>query len=309
MYRRPFATVIALAITLVPSGARATSPFEDPYDLPDAPRSLSLPELTHPDFEWTSTTSLGSIAGPARKVPETLERLGAEFPLGSRRRWYAGAAYEVAYGSPLTEDAGATIVGGNPEVYIRTVWASRTGIAFGGGLGLLLPFASYARAGQGADVASAATSLQPWDAAYFRVGAFTARPYFDVRDLIGPVVIQFRQSFDWSMDTKDLGNRNWSAASTLYFGWLATPILGVGLEATEYYLIDADVPDDRRAKTIVTPHIRFFTPGIQPAIGVFAGFGSPLDPAAGSVWGARFALTFVWDPSRPFFRVLQINSP
>jgi hypothetical protein len=72
-------------------------------------------------------------------------------------------------------------------------------------------------------------------------------------------------------------------------------------------LIDADVPDANRAKTIIAPNIRFLTPGIQPALGAFVGLGSPLVQGAETVWGARFALTFVWDPRKPFFRVLQLE--
>ena len=34
--------------------------------------------------------------------------------------------------------------------------------------------------------------------------------------------------------------------------------------------------------------------------------GIPLDTVAQSVWGLRFALTFVWDPRRPFFRALDL---
>jgi hypothetical protein len=40
-------------------------------------------------------------------------------------------------------------------------------------------------------------------------------------------------------------------------------------------------------------------------LGAFVGVTSPLDPAATSVWGVRLALTFVWDPRRPFFRALD----
>ncbi|MGO8998420.1 MAG: hypothetical protein ACLQVI_34300, partial [Polyangiaceae bacterium] len=44
------------------SVARADSSVADPYRLPDAPRALSLPELTHPGIEWTTTTAIGALA-------------------------------------------------------------------------------------------------------------------------------------------------------------------------------------------------------------------------------------------------------
>ena len=54
----------------------------------------------------------------------------------------------------------------------------------------------------------------------------------------------------------------------------STPIVGLGLETTEYYLVDADVADSQRAKVVVAPNVRFLTPGIQPAIGAFVGVGT-----------------------------------
>jgi hypothetical protein len=290
--------------------ARADSPLAHPYDLPEAPRSLSLPELTHPDVEWTATTSIGGVGHNGHESPELMERLAIEVPVGLRR-WFVGLAYEAADGEPIAAPGGTSFVGGNLELYGRTVWATPTGLAFGAGLGILPPIATFTpdSPGGGGDVALAAGSLTPGDYAYFRVGVLTARPFVDVRDLFGPFVVQFRQSFDWSFETRDFTNSGVSSASTFYFGWLASRLVGVGFEATEYYLIDAEVPDDQREKIVVSPSVRFVTPGIQPAVGAFVGIGSPLAPTADSVWGLRFALTFVWDPRRPFFKAIDALSP
>jgi len=297
----------ALCALLVSERARAddTSIVRDPYELPDAPRSLSLPELTHPGLEWTSTTAIGAVHTSGHDAPEMLERLGIEAPIGPRR-WYVGLAYEAGYGTPVTEPGGGSVVGGNLELYGRTVWATRTGLAFGGGVGILPPVATFSSGTTGSDVALSAISLQPWDYAYFRTGVLTARPFVDMRSLFGRFAVQFRQSFDFSIDIHDVTQRDVAAATTVYLGWLAAPIVGVGLETTEYYLVDASVADNQRAKVVVAPNVRFLTPGIQPAIGAFVGVGTPLQSAADSVWGLRFALTFVWDPSRPFFRALQL---
>jgi hypothetical protein len=285
--------------------AHADQPLADPYELPDAPRSLTLPELTHPDIEWTTTTTTGAVTAGGSTSPEVLERIGVELPIAARR-WFAGVAYEVADGPPIAKSGSAAFVGGNAEIYGRTVWATRTGLAFGGGLGIIPPIATFTRDGGGGDIALAAISLQPWDYAYFQVGAFTAHPFIDVRDLFGRFVVQFRQSFNWYIQVHQTSQNGTSAASSLYLGWIATPVLGIGLDATEFYRIDASIPDDKRANIIVAPNIRFLTPGIQPAIGAFVGIGSPLDTVAQSVWGLRFALTFVWDPRRPFFRALDL---
>jgi len=295
----------AVAWLACSASALADHPLTDPYELPDAPRSLALPELTHPDFEWTATTSLGSVASSQRRETEGLERLGVEVPV-TARRWFVGMAYEVAEGPPIATPGPSSIVGGNVELYGRTVWATRTGLAFGGGLGILPPIATFTRNAGGGDTALAAISMQPWDYSYFRVGELTFRPFVDVRDLFGRFVVQFRMALDWSVQTAAMSQSDVSATASVYLGFIATPILGLGLEGTEFYRISAPlVSDNQRANVLVTPSLRLLTPGIQPALGVFFGIGSPLDASATSVWGARLALTFVWDPRRPFFRALD----
>ena len=295
---------VAVAAITCSGVAEADQPIADPYELPDAPRSLALPELTHPDIEWTATTSVGGVASERRTGPEALERLGVEVPIASRR-WFAGIAYEAAEGPPITAPGASSVVGGNLELYGRTVWATRTGLAFGGGFGIIPPIATFTPNVGGGDTALAAISMQPWDYSYFRFGALTFRPFVDVRDLFGRFVVQFRMGLDWSVQTHDTSDNDVSATASVYLGFIATPILGLGLEATEYYRIDAPIPDDQRATVLVTPSVRLLTPGIQPALGAFVGVTSPLDPAATSVWGVRLAVTFVWDPRRPFFRALD----
>jgi hypothetical protein len=290
------ASVAALLASLAwPRAARADSPMNDPYDLPDAPRSLSLPELTHPDVEWTTTTTIGKVTTPSRAATEVLERLGVELPLG-HRRWFFGAAYEAAYGAPLTTTQAPTGAGGDVEAYVRTVWATRTGLAFGGGLGFLPPIATFDHGTRREDVATSAASLVPTDAAYFASGVFTLRAFVDVRDLFGPFVIQFRESFESATQVHDTTDHALAAASTLYAGWLATPLVGLGVEANEYYPLDSGISDASRGKVVLAASARFVGRELQPAIGVFTGLGSPLAWWADSVWGARLSLTLVWDP-------------
>jgi hypothetical protein len=311
MHGRAFTLTAAVCSLLSFGSARssaAADQIRDPYELPDAPRALSLPELTHPGIEWTTTTAIGALALHGNNAPEILERVGAEAPIGPRR-WYVGLAYEAGYGPPATQSGPASFVGGNLELYGRTVWATQTGLAFGGGVGILPPVATFSSGTNGSDVALAAISLQPWDYAYFRTGVLTARPFVDMRTLFGRFVVQLRQSFDFSINVHDISQRDVAAATTVYLGWLAASMVGVGLETTEYYLVDADVPDNQRAKVVVAPNIRFLTPGIQPAVGAFLGVGTPLASGAENVWGLRFALTFVWDPGRPFLGALELLRP
>ncbi len=284
---------LGLLAALTASPALGDEPMiVDPYELPDAPRALSLPELTHAGIEWTTTTAVGQVVSSGHAPFQGLERLGVEAPLGPRR-WYVGLVYEAGYGVPVTSNTAPGFVSGNLELYGRTVWATHTGLAFGAGLGILPPIAVGS-----SDAALAAVSLQPWDYAFFRVGVFTVRPSVDVRDLTGPFVIQFRQAFDFSVDVTGItsASSDASSTSTLYLGWLAAPFLGLGLEATEYYLISENVADSQRAKVFLAPNVRFLSHTIQPALGAFVDLGTPLSAAGETVWGFRFALSYVWEP-------------
>src|ERR1700691_4214581 len=116
MHGRRMLTLTLAPCALAPATARADQPGADPYTLPDAPRSLSLPELTHPGMEWTTTTAIGALTTPGRESPALLERIGVETTLGPRR-WYVGVAYEAGYGAPVAEPGPASAVGGNFELY------------------------------------------------------------------------------------------------------------------------------------------------------------------------------------------------
>src|SRR5439155_11314395 len=138
--------------------------------------------------------------------------------------------------------------------------------------------ATFRRNGPAGDVALAAASLQPWDYAFFHQGVLTVRAFVHVRDLWGNFVIQFRQSFDWSAQVSDPGDSGVSAASTLYLGYLVTPSLGAGIEASEFYFVDDVVPDNRRAHFVIAPSVRLITRLVQPALSAFTSVGYPLYP-------------------------------
>src|SRR5258706_1069522 len=114
--------LVRVATACAPAGlwartARATSTSDDPYDLPDAPRSIELPELTHPDVEWTSVSSIGGVAKTdplkgGHTTPAFTQRIAPEVPIASRR-WFAGATYEFAGGTPVRSRGPACLVGGH----------------------------------------------------------------------------------------------------------------------------------------------------------------------------------------------------
>lgn len=279
----------------IPSIARAQSqPFDDPYDVPSAPRPPTLPELTHSEIEGTLETTAGAI------VPQPgglwthayTQRFNVEVPL-ALRRWYVGATYEVAAGGTVNS---FEAFGSNLQLDGRTLWATKTGLGFGGGMSLVLPTATYGPNGPGAIVALNSATLRPWDVTLFAQGVYAVRPYIDVRALLGPFIAQFRQGIDMTVPPTEIGNRNLYAMTGFYFGWRATDLLAVGLEAFEEYAIAVTgVGDGSRSAIVVSPNIRVSLPWVQPAISMFTNVGNPLYGATGSIWGFRFAFTVVYD--------------
>lgn len=289
-----------VAAFCLPRASRAADPFEDPYDLPDAPRPPTLPELTHKDIEGTLEFTFGTlVADRAREGPlagnarSFIQRTNVEVPLASRR-FFVGTTYEFAAGEP--PGGGRTkLVGGNLELYGRTVWAVRTGLAFGGGLGIVAPTASFAEGSPAAGVAESATDLRPWDPPFFQ-NNMAFRPFVDVRALDGDFVIQFRQGLDYAPRARHPSYLTLSALVALYVGYRVARVVGLGLEAFEYYVIDGRVDDAARAQFVVSPSVRLMTRYLQPSLSAFANVGSPISPRLDGSWGLRLAFTVVWDP-------------
>lgn len=293
--RPRLAGLVAFAVAGAPSVVLAGGAvFNDPYDVPSAPRPPTLPELTHSELEGTLEETAGAI------LPNTggaithafVQRLSVEDPLGLRR-WYVGANYEFAA-------AGGRVVSGNLEIQGRTLWATRTGLAFGGGLGLVFPTASFDTNGPAASTALAAATLRPWDVPFFVPAAIGARPFIDVRAIDGPFVAQFRQSLDLLTTTNAFGTPAIYATVGLYLGIWATRHIAAGLEAFEAYAIDVPgVRDGARAAVVISPNVRLVLPLVEPAISAFTNIGTPLQGASDRIWGFRVAFTLVFDNSGP----------
>lgn len=296
------ACALALTTGSVPALAQV-APFDDPYELPRAPRPPSLPELTHSEIEGTLETTEGAIIPTPGGVRTHayVQRFNVEVPL-ALRRWYVGASYELAAGGTAHS---FEAVGGNLALDGRTLWATATGLAFGGGLSLVLPTASFDPAGSGAIVAQNAATLRPWDVTFFSQGVYGLRPYIDVRLLLGKFIAQFRQGIDLTVAPTQIGDRHFYAMAGLYFGWRATDQVAAGVEAFEEYAIAVPgVSDGARAAFVVSPNVRLSLPWVQPAISLFTNVGTPLYGANESFWGFRLAFTVVYDPSA----VLRVRS-
>jgi hypothetical protein len=253
-----------------------------------------LPELTHSETEGTLETTAGAIlpnngGGIAHAF---VQRFSVEVPLGLRR-WYVGADYEFAA-------AGGRAVSGNLELQGRTLWATRTGLAFGGGLALVVPAAIFGEGSAADQTALDAATLRPWDVAFFTANAIGFRPFVDVRAIDGPFVAQFRQGLDFLTTTSSFGTPVLYATTGLYLGLWATHQVAAGFEAFEAYAIDVpNVVDGQRAAVVVSPSVRLVLPLVEPAISAFTNIGTPLKGANDRIWGFRFAFTLVIEPGKP----------
>jgi hypothetical protein len=295
------AVLAAWAWLMVAAPAYGATPFEDPYDLPEAPRPPTLPELTHRDIEATFESTVGAVYPKAEAAPgwtkgaaEFVQRLNVEVPL-SARRWFVGSTYESTLGADPASGGAAKLVGGNLEAYGRTVWATRTGLAFGGGLGLMIPIARFDQDSPAARIAAAGAAVRPWDFQFFERDALTARPFIDVRLLDGRFVVQFREGLDWSFVRGSATRSSLSAITALYIGYKVGSVVGLGLEAFELYFIEGQAQDSARAFFAVSPSLRLMTPFIQPAFSFVTAVADPLYPQSQNAVAVRLALTVLWD--------------
>ena len=110
--RRRASAGVGATVVLWATCARASDPaeprgFQDPYDLPEAPRPPTLPELTHPGIELTAESTLGVLRPNAEPttglrgsdVGAYVQRFSFEWPI-ALRRFFVGATYEFAAAEP-----------------------------------------------------------------------------------------------------------------------------------------------------------------------------------------------------------------
>jgi len=267
-------------------------------DLPVAPRPPTLPELTHSDGEATAEWTAGAFyprdASTLRgHVPIHVLRLAAEVPI-HHRALFVGGTYEAALGSPATT-RGPFALGGNLEVHGRAVWSTSTGLAFGAGLGLMLPTASIDPNSIDAfSLAQAAIALRPWDHAFFQDGSLAFRPFVDVHDTVGLFLIQFRGALEWTIDVRRGTGQRANSIATLYLALRVTETVALGVEGYQLYIIDAPVADERRAFFAISPSVRMMLPRVQPSVGILRSIGAPYYPATDNTMAMRVGLTLLW---------------
>ncbi len=275
----------------VPGGEEAT----DPYALPDAPAPPTLPDLTHRELAASLESTFASIRAnplpdgtdPGRSFGWT-ERLELEQAL-SLRRWYVGVSEQIALGKSSAGDF--LMVAGNPEVWGRALWASQAGLAYGGGLGVVLP--AVHQGAEGSEVAQSIRVVRPWDYVDFVNDDFIIRPFVDVRGIDGRVMLQLRQGIDW-----DRANGALTSRTTFYIGYRPSDLFGLGLELWEVYLIQAPLSkDDGRAAYAVSPGVRLMTRVLQPAVSFLLPIDRPLFDAVATFWAVRLSMSVVLERS------------
>lgn len=316
--------VLAATASTRPASAQTYDP-RAPENLPDAPSPPSLPDLTHralyASFETTqASVHPNNVNGvPQGRVLGSITRLEGELAIDARRRFFAGVGEEVA----ISGLGSGTLLPSYPELWGRAVWASRAGLAYGGGLGFVLPVFSRPPNTEAAAAARIARVVKPWSFALFSDNTFTARPFLDARIIDGSVTLQLRQSFELQGLVADarLPTRSLVSRTTLYVGYQPIKPLGFGMEVTEVYFISAsrvcvaDVPknaeggpaaagtespcttltDDLRAAFVVSPSVRFLIRDFQPALSAIVPFGQTLLGEARSFWAVRLTIGGVFD--------------
>jgi hypothetical protein len=291
------ATMLLLARSASAQVALPGDELTDPYALPDAPAPPTLPDLTHRGLAASLENTFASIqnATPANEPRPGrsfgwMERLEVEQAL-SIRRWYVGVGEQVALGNPLNE--GFQMVAGNPEVWGRTLWASQAGLAYGGGLGAVLP--AFHHGAGSSTLTQTVAVVRPWDYADFTNGDFILRPFLDVRGIDGRVMLQLRQGIDWDQASGALTSR-----TIFYIGYRPIELFGLGLEAWEVYLIQAPQrKDDGRAAYAVSASVRLMTRVLTPAVSFLAPIDRPLYDTVDNFWAIRLTMSVVVEPTAP----------
>jgi hypothetical protein len=225
------------------------------------------------------------------------------------RRWYIGISNDVAAASVPSgespESGGSSLVLGNPSIWARGLWSSESGLAAGGGLGIVVPvprsFSSLET-----EVVRVIRVVEPLAYANFQDLALTARPFFDIRHVTGPVTLQMRQGIDFSLllrDRADNENRYDIAAHLdAYAGIKTIEELVVGIEISEVYQITADLTspacpspcDEGRVAFTVSPSLRLKLPPLSPSLSALFPLSTPLRREVASYWAVRLHLDVVF---------------
>ncbi|MEM9696635.1 MAG: hypothetical protein AAGA56_29105 [Myxococcota bacterium] len=279
----------------------------------DAAGPPHLPNLSHAEpnlnFEYTVAVAEPTDVASAEEIEGRQAfmyagRATLEWPLVPRK-WFVGGSFGVASAAvPSGEDpttGGAALLFANPEVWGRGVWFNEVGLSAGGGVSFVVPvprtFSSLE-----AEVVRAVRTIRPHDYPQYEDLSLTARPFFDIRHVTGPVVLQVRQGIDFELVARarnENENRyDLAAWLSVYAGVTTIEQLVVGLELAEVYQITADttVPncldpcDTNRVQFTLSPSLRLRLPVLSPALSALIPLSTPLRNEVSNYFGMRLHL-------------------
>jgi hypothetical protein len=322
---KPLVALWGLAVVTMLSIVRDASAQDDDDDayadederrstILDAVGPPTIPGLSHRDWAFSFEYLIASAEPTDVASFEPIEddrafaytaRWLLDVPL-IERVWYLGATSEVGAASvPSGKSAtsgGSTILLGNPELWTRALWSSDLGLAAGGGLGIVIPVPRTFSPLE-AEVVRAIRVVRPESFTHFQDMALTARPYFDLRHVTGPVTLQMRQGIDISIllrdRDRDRENRyDLAAVATAYVGVRTFDELTLGLEVAEVYQITADTSapsciapcDQHRVQVTIAPIVRLHLPRLSPSLSFIFPLSTPLRAEVASYYAARLHL-------------------
>ncbi len=227
----------------------------------------------------------------------------------SPRRWFVGLSSDVAAASvpsgETAESGGSTLVFGNPVLWGRGLWSSESGLSAGGGIETVIPIPrTYSLLES--EVVRVVRVVRPLSYANFLDQTITARPFFDLRHVTGPVTLQMRQGIDFSLLLRDRGDNenryDLTAYLSAYAGVEALRALDIGLELSEVYQITSDVSspdcvapcDQHRAQLTLSPVLRFRLPPLFPTLSALFPVSTPLRSEVASYWAVRLHMNVLF---------------
>jgi hypothetical protein len=287
--------VAAAAALFVAPSARAE---EDP-----PPRPFAVPFLVHDTGEVrlvSTFADVGPVDSSRRGAALGMQRLSIEAPVVGTRV-YASATYVGVLGVPPGVDSGRKLLGGNTDASIRSVWAFN-GLAFGGGVGVVLPSADHASPGA-RDVALAAATVDPRDINGYRTLSIGLKPAVDVRVATGAVSFQIRQGLEYASEPGALEKARLATLTTLSAAVRFGDISVAG-EVIELYLIDSQVADGRRTSVVVQGGASWELGHVVPEVQLFSTVGTTLSPSVDHAFGMRLGMTWRWFEPR-----LRVEEP
>ncbi len=297
-----------LWVTAVPLVSRAEG--EDVsgttiHRLGDVPAPPSLPDLTHPKgalgFETTlASTTANPPSGSSSTPPATvtmIERISFDWNLYNRH-WFLGGSEDVAYGDP-GNGGSSTAVASYPELWVRGIWATTEGLAFGGGLAMDAPLFLRRPESDAALVAAQARVVRPWDFVVFDDNKVSFRPFVDARIVQGPVMLQLREGFDLQgiVAKAQIPDPSVVSRTEIFVGYRPIDPLVIGLEAWEVYFVSAPTlpngmtfPDNLRATFSFSPMVRYMGQVLRPCLSAILPFNGTLLNEVHSYWAVRLGL-------------------